>query len=984
MKRCTRCNTELPDDARFCLRCGAPQEDDTIVQAHMEGSGAVAEGGAKAAGERGIAADQVHGPVITGDDSTILYDAERIRIEKARVRYLKRLRQRCNILPLAALGGEQRVGQEVTLEQVYVGLDTRSAVPLTETEKKKQQEKLGHSKGPDERRLSAMEAATENRRLTLLGDPGSGKSAFVRRVAAYLASVQLGEADPFPQWEEDLLPLLVILRELGPRLVALDLADLSEPEQNRQLLAAMRQHWQEVLARNYDAEAWAPCLDDLLTSGNLLVIFDGVDEVAPRCRKWVRRAVLALLRSYPAIERVIVTSRIRSYTEEAAIPGFVRRTLAPFDRDKIVDFVEGWYEAQTALGRLTRSQARRRIGDLWDAVLSGDLRELASNPMLLTCMAIIHQREVRLPKERVCLYSLAAQVLLNRWQKHKGIRVSQPLADLLADDLRLHSILEQLAYLAQAQAGGSKGTAVLERKDLLVLLEQPKFLGDVGLVAEFLDYIDQRAGLLVGQGGGVGQLPQVYSFPHRTFQEYLAGCYIVGRRGTEREYWARAKEGDKWYLAAQLGAEELLYNRRSESDVLDLAYALSPKATLAEEGEWHEHQWRATSWSGYIAALLGKTRIRRDQGGPDSGEDYLTRLITRLVRGMRQAPLDPVERAEAGNVLAELGDPRFREDAWYLPDEPLLGFVEIPGGPFLMGTDAEEREALDRLFPEFYPYSYDSEMPRREIELPTYYISRYPVTVAQYQAFVRDGGYRKSNYWREARQFRIWRRGAIYATNERTPRSEPYSYPWLPNTLSNHPVVGVTWFEMLAYTRWLTEKLRGRTEAPSVIAELLHEEGWTVALPSDAEWEKAASWNGERQRRYPWGPYPDANRANFRDTGIDSSSPVGCFPGGASPYGIEEMSGNVWEFTRTMNGYGLSKALEDIIEDAADPQTRALMLSPRLKGGAAHWGAPVVRCAMTLYNPASQSYPTGGFRTVLVPRYALVEACGLEVSHDER
>jgi formylglycine-generating enzyme required for sulfatase activity len=593
--------------------------------------------------------------------------------------------------------------------------------------------------------------------------------------------------------------------------------------------------------------------------------------------------------------------------------------------------------------------------------------------MLLTCMAIIHQQEVGLPKERVRLYSLVAQVLLNRWQKHKGVPVSQPLAHLLADDLRLHSTLERLAYLAQVQEGGPDGTAVLERKDLLVLLEQPEFLGDVGLAAEFLDYIDQRAGLLVGQGGGIGQLPQVYSFPHRTFQEYLAGCYMVGRRGTEREYWARAKEGDKWYLAAQLGAEELLYNRRSESDVLDLAYALSPKATLAEEGEWNEHQWRATIWSGHIAALLGKTRIRHDEGGPDSGEDYLTRLIPRLIQGMRQAPLDPVERAEAGNALARLGDPRFREDAWYLPDEPLLGFVEIPGGPFLMGTNAEELEALDRLFPEFYPYSYDSEIPQREIVLPTYYISRYPVTVAQYQAFIQDGGYQKPWYWREARQLRVWRRGAIYATDERTPRSEPRKLG-AASRVPTHPAVNVTWYEMLAYVQWLTEKLRAWPGTPTQLATLLREQDWIISMPSEAEWEKAACWAGDHKRRYPWGQNPDPNRANFRDAGIGSTSPVGCFPDGASPYGIEDMSGNAWEFTRTaVWSSEHSRNIQAWRERGTDTHGLSGMLWPVFKGGGHSYGAPVVRCAMTLWSPASQGLPMGGFRTVLVPRASALQ-----------
>ncbi|MGD2178679.1 MAG: SUMF1/EgtB/PvdO family nonheme iron enzyme, partial [Anaerolineae bacterium] len=809
-------------------------------EAVLIGSGAIAQGvGAKAAGEGGVVADEIRGPVIIGDGSKIIYDTEEARARQARVRYLKRLRQRCNVLPLAPLGGEEGLGEEITLEQVYVGLDTRGTVPLTEQEREQARPWTS-----EERRLSALEVTTENRRLVLVGDPGSGKSTFVRQIAAHLAAVQLGEADPFSGWQKDLVPLVVILRELGPRLAALHLADLSRPKQNRQLVAAIRGHWEEALARTYDAEAWAPHLGDLLTDGNLLLIFDGLDEVAPGCRRWVRSAVLALLGSYPAIRRVVVTSRIRSYGGEAVLPGFAKHTLAPFDREKIEAFVEGWYKAQTALGRLTETEANDRTGDLQNASLSEDLRELASNPMLLTSMAIIHQREVGLPRERVRLYSLAVQVLLNRWQKHKGIPVSSTLSDVLGDDLRLRAILEQLAHAAHEQQACLGGAADLERKDLLALLERPEHLDDVGLAAEFLDYVDQRAGLLVGRGGGTGQLPHVYTFPHRTFQEYLAGCHMVNQRGTEREYWLRAEEGDTWYLSAQLGAEELLYNRRSENDVLDLAYALSPKATSVEEENWDERQWHATLWSGQMAVLLGKARIRRDQAGPDSGEAYLERLIPRLVRIVRQTPLGAVERAEAGNALARLGDPRFGQDAWYLPDEPLLGFVKIPEGPFLMGEGDDQHGT----------------------PLPTYYTARYPVTVAQFRAFVESSGY------------------------------EPRDQDSL-RGVDNHPVVRVTWYDALEYGNWLTERLRAWEGTPEPLATLLRQEGWIVTLPSEAEWEKAA--RGPDGREFPWGNEADPNQANYGDTGIDTTSAVGCFPGGASPYGVEDLSGNVWEWTRS-------------------------------------------------------------------------------------
>ena len=132
----------------------------------------------------------------------------------------------------------------------------------------------------------------------------------------------------------------------------------------------------------------------------------------------------------------------------------------------------------------------------------------------------------------------------------------------------------------------------------------------------------------------------------------------------------------------------------------------------------------------------------------------------------------------------------------------MLGFVEVPEGPFLMGSDKEkDREA------------YDDEQPQHEVEVPKFYIGCYPVTVAQYRAFVENSGHKPEN-------------------------------PDCLKGLDNHPVVHVTWHESLAYCKWLNDMLLGWNKTPGPLATLLRKgEGgdpWRVILPSEAEWEKAA------------------------------------------------------------------------------------------------------------------------------------------------
>ena len=729
-------------------------------------------------------------------DGTV--EAAKVAEAKARRCYLERLRRQCQALPLATLGGDETSDQDLTLDQVYIDLDTTTRVPLSDDEKRIRQERaatLPFERGEDSRPMTALEATAQASRLVLLGDPGAGKSTFARMVLAQLAGAHLEGTEPPPGVAPELLPILVTLRDLVPRLNTLDLKSLPADRAQAALAAILRDQVLEDLAR-LEASDCAGSLRDALTDGRCLLVLDGLDEVPQALRKLVRLTVAAVIGQY-APQRLIVTCRVRSYVGDAVLTGFREHTLAPFDDERIKRFVQAWYNAQKRWGRLDAGQAQERTADLTSAALAPDLRELATNPMMLTTMAIIHQKEIGLPRERVRLYNLAVDVLLRRWQKRKtgeqAMAPSPALGDFLKDDLRLRATLERLAYDAHSRGLREGEAAELTRGRALELLEEPAYLASAGLADEFLDYVDQRAGLLVGRGGDLGR-PTTYAFPHRTFQEYLAGCYLVGGRDAAamaRAYFGHADQAD-WRLAALLGAEELYYNRRGQYSLLDLAYRLCPAGIPTGE-----RSQRAGLWSGALAVVAGRDTIVLDTDSPDGGAVYLERLVSHLV-SLLTGKLPPSERADAGRLLGQLGDPR--PGVGLNPDGlPDIVWCDVLAGKFIMGSKDDE-------------LAYGKETPQHALELPDYWISKYPITNAQFDAFVQDDGY--TDKWRACWTPAGWE----WKGDRLAPDKQGGVYD-----LPNHPLVMVSWYEALAFSNWLGKKL-----------------GRAVALPNEAQWEKAA------------------------------------------------------------------------------------------------------------------------------------------------
>jgi len=191
--------------------------------------------------------------------------------------------------------------------------------------------------------------------------------------------------------------------------------------------------------------------------------------------------------------------------------------------------------------------------------------------------------------------------------------------------------------------------------------------------------------------------------------------------------------------------------------------------------------------------------------------------------------------------------------------------VNVEEGAFVMGATGNS-------------FAYDNELPPHTVYVPTFKIDKYLTTNEEYAEFIAEGGYRRREWWSDEgwawREKEGWRHPLYW---------KQVDGGWLVRTMfeegtwsPHHPVTGISWYEAEAYARF-----RGKR------------------LPTEAEWERAASWNAERERKslYAWGDErPSTRLCNF-DNRFWATTPAGSFPEGASASGCMDMTGNVWEWT---------------------------------------------------------------------------------------
>ncbi|HSN77226.1 MAG TPA: SUMF1/EgtB/PvdO family nonheme iron enzyme [Anaerolineae bacterium] len=915
------------------------------VSVEIKGSGSAAVDHSAAAGPFGIA---INGNVANSLVQVYVQRAaqpEPVDYRAALERYLNHLLETRQVLNLHGIPSFRPIGAE--LEKAYVAL---RALDPARTERLigryfgRQRSEAVQQMLAEQREdpVPLQQLLARHGRLVVLGDPGSGKTTFLAYLTLSAARV-IAQDDPALLAERlgmsgaAPLPVVLPLREFG-RYLRIPLDRQRMGEQPQLLLDYLNECY-----RGWNLDLPGDFFTHHLDAGRCLVMLDGLDEVADFDERiLVREQVEAFVQRYGSYgNRFVLTCRVRGYEGEARLgQNFTICTILPFVQDDIERFVQSWCLAEAAFEAQSAQQSVRLIADqkahylLKNILTNAKIKELASNPLLLTIIALVNGPRSKLPERRSELYKECTDVLLGYFEQAKPGKEGKRLARYTGVSLEMDAG-EKRAFLEPVALAMHESLHSEWERDRLATALAVQFCerGEDEPAARqmartFLETLMVRSGLVqeVEQG--------VYGFLHLSFQEYLAARKIAD----SPDYIATTLShlDDTWWREVIL----LEAGHLSESGRTRVSQLV--EAILDAPGDAFERLLLAAS----CLADVGSAKA----------EAGLWRRVERELMASMAGNLPARRRAEAGRGLARLGDSR--ESVTTVEHMP---FCLVPGGPFWMGEDKEQH--------------------RCEAAPADFWINRYPVTNAQYKLFVQAGGYSHDSYWSEAKRAGFWRPGEFKGNDDSVWCSGPVEFRE-PFGLPNHPVVGLTWYEALAFTRWLTEHLhRKQLLAP----------GWAIRLPSEAEWEKAArgGWlapaeavirssaqgfeaivplvtNPDDNRAYPWLGKIDPERANYGVSRIGSTNAVGCFPGGASACGAEEMSGNVWEWTRSVYDeypYPASGMELQQREDLAAGDSRNRVL----RGASFNFEGISLRCAARLrFNPYVRGVVIG-FRVCASP-----------------
>ena len=873
-----------------------------------------------------------------------------------RERYQSTLKEELGYIRMLGLPG---------VESIKVNLNNDTFVPLRLSDRQEKATLFSkerylqgneHILYPDEIMKRAFHDGRARRMLLVIGDPGAGKTTLLK----YYALCALDD-----------------YRRLGfsapLNVFYLPLRDLARDKEGHytDALPANLAGWSGKHHQTLDGRFF----DEWLQNGTSLVLLDGLDEIsntderAEVCR-WIDHAWSGFSKAF-----FVVTSRATGYRKDEGV-----ELAADYDRADVQDFtaeqqerflrnwftaaflkepcekgvdVATWQEKQTkeAEERTTTIVAHLNVEK------NKGLRQLAAIPMILQIMAILWKEREYMPESRVELYDAALNYLLEFRDKRRGIKplLSAPHARKVLAPV---SLWMQATLKKDEASRAEMHTEMQER--LSTLTTSPT-------AEAFCDYLVNRAGLLVETGG------KEYLFRHKSFREYLAGVQLKEDRPYEHLNTLITHFGEDWweeplrFFIALVDADvfDAFIQRLFDSSVTDeitqkqqlLLQTLIEEAPLKKIDALCKKLLDPETTALRQRVILDCLKAIGKPAALDMLQEFTAKKLAKnddVTSRTDEVFLDLggiIHKLPTGEVILDFRGKALKRDTegviHKLSTREVIKALTCDTGKSVSRKEASFRNKYEDnaqyiLIPDgSYLYSETNE----EKLVEDLYFAKYPVTNKLYRSFIAALGesselqeelnkIAKNNSWDAGFTNYLKEGKNDLATLFRSSYDEDRKFGG-----DDQPVVGITWYAAKAYALWLSQRA-GKPDS--------------YRLPNEVEWEWAAGGKREstpqKVRKYPWADEkgePNSKLLNY-DNNVGATTPVGSYPEGATPEGLYDMAGNVWEWT-----------------DSWWDETRS---SRVLRGGGWLNSAEFCRSAYRSSYPPDHRSSYFGFRLVFVPQ----------------
>lgn len=688
--------------------------------------------------------------------------------------------------------------------------------------------------------INGIDAAAIFDQFVILGDPGKGKSTLFKFFALKLMEQYYSAKNVFADcsisdefYSSRYVPVFIEIK---------DIAFWYKDQQ-------LRQFDSEVMFR-YLNKRYVPDwkketpIDHVLTH-NCIYILDGLDEIEfnPENRNFIISLIQFVQQMQKNQCKLLISCRERDFAEWdlSAINSYYLRSMNSYVASQLIRQI---FETKF------KSDPSARLLDKLHRI--GMDVDLIGNPLFLSLIAQLYlenQKNFPSTKNRILRESILLLLkrkpaeILEKFKIHGGVE-------------ELYPALESTAFEIQRLADDF--SFKISSKELTGII-----CDMVGYCTrdELYDFLASTTGLISNTG------ESLYEFSHRRFQEYLCASYLVHQK-TAAE-------------AALLIEDGLMHKKRVWSEVAILYLEIMSDDDAVERIAITLHQLVSGNKNGWITWYIGKIIESRNyqmmnQNMPLLTNDDIDRSRQLLLSAFSNTDSLPVtERAFCGKILGYLGDPRsgVSLNSQGMPD---IAWCHMQTGLYKIGADDEAQKIVRK---QAYGNNkwgskivYSREIPQREIQLNEFYISKYPVTVAQFHAFIdsKDGYFNPDNWmWSGA----SWK---WYESNVAKQTAYQVKNPKGKSNAPNFPVTDVSWIEAVAFCEWMSKKT-----------------GETYRLPTEGEWEAAAR---SSNTVFAWGDEFDPQKCNSSFSGIGDIVPVGMFSSFVEDDIPSEMNGNVWDW----------------------------------------------------------------------------------------